>query len=425
MALSMADKLRQAAASRMAQTSGTTTARLDDMDIKVALKRVPTKKPQTSPLSVESDQDARDAAPAIHSEASAPYGAPGNDPTPPPEIPLVHPPSTTKRYNQEVQPDSTTEKHNYLVQQHTPNGTTTQYIRLNQKAQPNGITKRYNQEVQPTSENSSVPNLVKTKARSLTPQQQRVMDHISAQGPHITDKTILSEKLGIAPFTVRNILIRLTQLGLIERKRIGQGMFLQAISKTSDEAISTTKMLYQEVVPLGCTKKYNQDSSLKIDRKSLSISLGTLQTSWPTLARAGFGLEQIEQIHAALAQLGKSLDRIVQGLDHAEWELAEGKMLDKQGQPVADPCAWVYRSLASQGYYRRPAGYVSAEEQAERDAIEEAKSLTRTRENARQERFRAWLQSLSGDEKENVLAGRIGPEEAWLKKEWAKRGEPH
>ena len=100
-------------------------------------------------------------------------------------------------------------------------------------------------------------------------------------------------------------------------------------------------------------------------------------------------------------------------------------MRDKQGQPVADPCAWVYRSLASQGYYRRPAGYVSAEEQAERDAIEEAKALIRTRENARQERFRAWLQSLSGEEKENVLAGRIGPEEAWLKKEWSKRGEPH
>ena len=57
---------------------------------------------------------------------------------------------------------------------------------------------------------------------------------------------------------------------------------------------------------------------MKIDRKNLSISLSTLQTSWPTLARAGFGLEQIEQIHAALAQFGKSPDRIVQGLDHAE-----------------------------------------------------------------------------------------------------------
>ena len=100
-------------------------------------------------------------------------------------------------------------------------------------------------------------------------------------------------------------------------------------------------------------------------------------------------------------------------------------MLDKANQPVADPCAWVFRSLASQGYYRRPTGYVSPEEQAERDAAEEAKALAKTREIAKQGRFRAWLQGLSVEQREKVLEGRIGPEEAWLKKEWIKRGEPH
>ena len=142
------------------------------------------------------------------------------------------------------------------------------------------------------------------------------------------------------------------------------------------------------------------------------------------MARAGFGLAQLEQIHDALAQLGKSADRIIQGLDHAEWELAEGKMLDKTGQPVADPCAWVFRSLASQGYYRRPAGYVSAEEQAELDAANEAKALAQSREQARLARFRAWEQGLSREAREKALEGRRGPEEAWLKNFWSTLGEP-
>ena len=58
---------------------------------------------------------------------------------------------------------------------------------------------------------------------------------------------------------------------------------------------------------------------------------------------------QIEQIERALAEQGKTTDRVIQALDHAEWELAEGRMLDKVGQPVADPCAWVFRSLHRSG----------------------------------------------------------------------------
>ena len=44
MALSLADKLRQAAAVRMAQTAGETTARLDDMDAKAGIQSLPPKR---------------------------------------------------------------------------------------------------------------------------------------------------------------------------------------------------------------------------------------------------------------------------------------------------------------------------------------------------------------------------------------------
>ena len=327
-------------------------------------------------------------------------------------INLVAPNSTTKKYNQEVQPD-------------IPDGTTKQSLRSYQEVQPHSYTKKSNQKVQPRIIPEDMPNLVKGKIRSLTQQQQRVLDHLKAQGPHITDKAILSEKLGIAPYTVRNILIRLTALGMIERKRSGQGMLLKVIGQSQNNVQSAIKQYNLKVQPNSTTTQYQLADPLRRDRKILSISLETLQTSWPTLARAGFGLDQIKQIHNALDQLGKSADRIVQGLDHAEWELAQGKMTDKAGQSVADPCAWVYRSLASQGYYRRPVGYVSAQEQAERDAEDEAKALARRREAARQERFRAWLQGLSVDERKNALAGKLGgSDEAWLKSVWSKRGEP-
>ena len=281
--------------------------------------------------------------------------------------------------------------------------------------------------------------LLDSPAAARTPAQRRVLNYFETHGSHVSNYDKIITETGLPYNTVRKGINKLIAAGCLSKTRWSQGsargLLFTYHGQTGQfnraEQQGNSNGQNDGAEQRGRTKEQDNGAEqrstplMKIDRKNLSISLSTLQTSWPTLARAGFGLEQIEQIHAALAQLGKSPDRIVQALDHAEWELAEGKMLDKQGQPVADPCAWVYRSLASQGYYRRPAGYVSAEEQAERDAIEEAKALIRTRENARQERFRAWLHSLSGEEKENVLAGRIGPEEAWLKKEWAKRGEPH
>jgi len=284
-----------------------------------------------------------------------------------------------------------------------------------------------------------IPVLLDSPAAARTPAQRRVLNYFETHGSHVSNYDKIIKETGLPYNTVRKGINKLIAAGCLSKTRWSQGSARGLLftyhgqTGSFNRAEQKSSLIGQNngAEQRGRTKEQDNRAEqrstpiMKIDRKNLSISLTTLQTSWPTLARAGFGLEQIEQIHAALAQLGKSPDRIVQGLDHAEWELAEGKMLDKQGQSVADPCAWVYRSLASQGYYRRPAGYVSAEEQAERDAIEEAKALARTRENARQERFRAWLQSLGGEEKENVLTGRIGPEEAWLKKEWAKRGEPH
>ena len=320
---------------------------------------------------------------------------------------------------QPSQPSGTTEWYNHLIAPDAPNGTTKQSNQSNQTAQPIGTTNKYNPKVQPAPADIEEPNLILGKTRRLTKQQQLVLDYLTRQGPHITDKSIIAETLGIAPFTARNILIRLTELKIIERKRVGQGMRVAVIDK---QANATTRYNHA-VQPNGATERYYSLPS-KIDRiKTLSISQERMEFTWPNLSSAGFGIHQIEQIIAALDELGKPADKVVQSLDHAEWELDNGKMLDKAGRPVADPCSWVFRALARTGYYRRPAGYVSAEEQAAKDAEAEAKGVSFALQKADQARFEAWRDSLSQEDMENALQGHPGGnKEAWLKRVW--KGTP-
>lgn len=76
-------------------------------------------------------------------------------------------------------------------------------------------------------------------------------------------------------------------------------------------------------------------------------------------------------------------------------------------KPVGLPANWVFFILAKQGYYPRPSGYVSPQEQAELDAAEERKRVIA----AREERFKAecdlWISSLSVDERNTIESGTI------------------
>jgi hypothetical protein len=168
-----------------------------------------------------------------------------------------------------------------------------------------------------------------------------------------------------------------------------------------------------------------EDSNVLIDRKkNLSLSSCVLQTTWPHLTRCGFGLEQLRQAVENLTALGKSTDRLIQGLDHIEFELEHGQLVDKDGQAVADPCSWAFRALAQNGYYRRPKGYVSAEEQALRDAEEEARALLTARQKAEQAQFEAWRDGLGEEALREAMQGSPGgPKDAWLKRVWKERGK--
>lgn len=389
MALNMSERLRQAAAARMAQSSGEAAARLDGMDAAAQPK---------PPLAL-----LRSEEPASYCDASQIQPSPAEDT----ELGLTRPdmvaPGQTK-LDHAVRPGQTRSD---LVE--------------------DGLTWPDHQAPNPQATWSDQARPGQTR---FTRHERAVLEFVEEAQERVVRTKTLAKKLDMALPTLYKIIRRLRDRGHILAEKDGNdGTYFKFVSREMVRPGQT--MIDQSEKPNGQTRSNLVRPGLTIStpyldrkKKDLSISLETVQTAWPSLAKAGFGPEQIEQIHAALAQLGKPAERVVQGLDHAEWELAEGKMLDKTGQPVADPCAWVYRSLAGQGYYRRPAGYVSAEEQAERDAIVEAKALARTRENARQERFHAWAQGLSREERDKALEGRRGPEEAWLKNVWTSKGEP-
>lgn len=222
----------------------------------------------------------------------------------------------------------------------------------------------------------------------------------------------LSEETRIPKTTIRNILRRWSEQNIL--------------IKTKAPGNTGLKI---EFTPNRQTNGHTLGVSIlpsKIDREDLNLSISpeTLQTAWPNLARKGFGLEQISQIEKTLTEQGKVLTRVVQGLDHAEWELENEKMVDKSDQPVADPCSWVFRSLARDGYYRRPKGYISPQEQAEKDLEAEAKAVLAARQAAEIKQFEVWKLELSEKDLEEAMKGHPGgPKDAWLRKIWMERNK--
>lgn len=130
---------------------------------------------------------------------------------------------------------------------------------------------------------------------------------------------------------------------------------------------------------------------------------------WPKLAGSDFGTHQIRQIIQRLDQRGLPLCNVLQGLDHAEWELERGLMQDKDGKSVLLPTNWVFQILAKQGYYPRPVGYVSPQEQSERDAAEEQKRFAAAQEERLKTECDTWIAGLSEDERSAIQGVQNGP----------------
>ncbi len=244
-----------------------------------------------------------------------------------------------------------------------------------------------------------------------------------------------------SPTAVRGIVDRLTARGLLQHQRKREGMIQGVIFELAE--CNICPHIHPSHVGMDSPMRSVMDSPVrppvdspmqspmhtaspilkilnqeKKDRKNLSISSqgsdeytarlealtdDDMAFHWPELTRAGFGSAQIRQILMRLAQVGGDTRHIMQGLAHAEWALAHNAMRDKNGDAVTSPANWVFKILATQGYYPRPSGYVSPAEQADRDRLA---TLEKERE-ASSARFaaecEAWAKALPSSDREAIL----------------------
>ena len=221
--------------------------------------------------------------------------------------------------------------------------------------------------------------------------------------------------LSVSRDAVRGTMDRLRKRGHLKyvRKREGtlQGVLLHntglncmAITR---EMMQVNPAVYSTVHSMTHTPLSKEDrqsnSNLSASEQLLALDDETIRQEFPNLASAGFGSSQIRQIVSGRTKCGASLEYVLQGLHYADWELQEGKMVDRDGEPVSDPRSFVFTSLKRQGHYRRPAGYVSPKELAEKERLEEAVRLRKAVQERFDVEFDTWRLGLSKEQLVSIL----------------------
>jgi len=410
MALSLREKLQQASQANIATNAAKTLEKLDIME-----------RPATQ-NAVSEPEDTKATQPPTHSTTQLPSKRPTKLPTEPPNYPVAHP------LDYPVD-DPTTQ---------SPTHSTTQ-----SSAHPVDDPLNY-----PVDHSVNNPGVKSDLWDMLTGPQKRVLAFLVGRQGEIVRYAEITRGTSVPAATAQTVCKRLKALGVLSSqygcRGVIKGMRFSLDKRFLGGPIQLANPVDYPVddpedhplnyplnypggdpAPHSTTQSATQLPFMKIDREDLNLSISSevIQTTWPNLARCGFGVEQVQQITANLTAIGKPTDRIVQGLDHLEYELANDQLVDKSGQPVADPCSWAFRALAQNGYYRRPKGYVSPEEQAAKDAEEEARAVIAARQRAEQSQFEAWRAGLSPEELEEAMMGHPGGnKDAWLRKVWKGRG---
>ena len=271
--------------------------------------------------------------------------------------------------------------------------------------------------------------------KGLSAAQVNIIGLLLAIGPTVTPYKQLSAELERvysmirSPGAVRRSVERLVNRGYLRRKqaKIGtcQGVTFTLIQEMLCPHIRPAGQCLCAPVHPGIHPGVHPDAGFvpsileeKIERNILSISseksqrYGALLESlseedvafhWPELARVGFGTVQIRQIMQRRAQVGETLEHIMQGLTYAEWELSRQCMTSHKGEPVSTPLHWVFKILAAQGYYPRPKAYISPAEQADRDRELTTRQEKEAREALLLAESEAWAANLTPDERQAVL----------------------
>jgi len=284
-------------------------------------------------------------------------------------------------------------------------------------------------------------------ADRLTKYQRAVLSHLLAARPYIIRYAQLGQAVGLGEATTRTILRRLAALDFIkfQRQRDGQ---IQGVSISFNASLceqftqghSLSQSLSQPVIkPLSkplASKKIDLEEEIHLSKdepgeRLLRLSDETFAQHWPDVFAVGFGTDEIRRVVESRRAVGKSNSRLVEGLDHADFELRElrenhGVRLDHKGQPVRNLAKYIFNALCPNGYYSRPKGYVSPAEQAEKDGEKEARRIMEAHKKREEAEFQAWCCGLTPEEKTVILRqynGGFASEEYRLKVAWMQRSE--
>lgn len=233
--------------------------------------------------------------------------------------------------------------------------------------------------------------------------------------------------------SVRGIIYRLTKRGFLHKQRIKRGNWTGVNIRINAEykhMIESDKyMQTNEHTPMHLGMQTGVQASMgtsrqadpsKIDRKEnislskekksekrlLKLSNEDISFYWPKLRETGFGEHQIQQIVKRLSKVEKSTDYVLMSLDYIEFELEQGSLKDKHGQEVSSPCAYIFNALAKNGYYRKPANYLSPLEQAAKDMEMQLKTEKEAKLKIKniefEKTFEKWKKNLTESELEKL-----------------------
>lgn len=299
----------------------------------------------------------------------------------------------------------------------------------------------------PSQDPSLDPSLSQSRvADRLTKYQRVILSYLLATRPYIIRFAQLGQAVGLGKDTTRTILRRLADLDFITFQRARDGQiqgvnisFNALLCEQFTQGHSLSQSLSQPVIkPLSkplASKKMDLEEEIHpsetVAEKLAKLTDEQIAANWPELAAKGFRSHDIRRILKNLALLGLTSAYLVEGLSHGNFELhalRKGKAPLKKanGELVRDPYAYVVGSLFQSGVYRRPEGYVSAKEQAEMDAEEEARRVVEAQKKREDAEYQAWRCRLTPEEKNAILKqypGGPATEENRLKFAWQKQRE--
>jgi hypothetical protein len=266
-------------------------------------------------------------------------------------------------------------------------------------------------------------------AHLRTDQQKRLYVYCRECKSFITTHSNLSSQLGIPYGTVRGILRRLKQLGLLSVSPYFQGAIQGLHIACGEEGssfiphqpsaltLSVTDTPVPNIVPKEIDRSKTDPSIFTIWQTDTQ----TLRELWPFAAQAGLTPGHFQQLEKVFRIQGRDGEGVVAlTLRYLDWQLEHGGITDQKGNQVNDPIAYWLCSMKRSGSYQKPKGYVEkaamlrqellAEEDAKLADERHLAALRRERENlAREEELESRITGIAEQGEAHPLWAEVYP----------------